>query len=118
MTSKIEFSNDIDKEKLFLMRTNRGNLEKRREERELDVEDRSAATIAHDLRQLPVRTKQLAKNEIRNTLFRYQRKMLNQRDHVGNVSLNNVAQCSGYAELLKSISPAMTYVINTKERRK
>ena len=36
--------------------------------------------------------------------------MFNQRDHVGNVSLNNVAQCSGYTELLKSISPAMTYI--------
>ena len=100
------------------MSINRGNLEKRREERELDAEDRFAATIAHYLRQYPVRAKLLAKNEIRNTLFKYQREMFNQRDHVGNVSLNNVAECSGYAELLKSISPAMTYVINTKEPRK
>ena len=44
--------------------------------------------------------------------------MFNQREYVGNVSLNNVAQCSSYAELLKSISPAMTYVINMKEPRK
>ena len=36
--------------------------------------------------------------------------MFNQRDHVGNVSLNNMAQCSGCTELLKSISPAMTYI--------
>ena len=100
------------------MRTNRGNLEKRREERELDAEDRFAATTAHNLRQLPVREKLLATNEIRNTLFKYQREMFNQRDYVGNVSLNNVTQCSGYAELLKSISFAMTYVINTKEPRK
>ena len=36
--------------------------------------------------------------------------MFNQRDHVGNVSLNNVAQCLGYIELLKSISLLMTYI--------
>ena len=85
-------------------------MEKRLEERELYVEDRFAATIASDLRQLPLRAKLLAKNEIRNTLFKYQMEMFNQRDHVGNVSLNNVAQCLGYTELLKSISPAMTYI--------
>ena len=85
-------------------------MEKRLEERELYVEDRFAATIANDLRQLPLRAKLLAKNEIRNTLFKYQMEMFNQRDHVGNVSLNNVAQCLGYTELLKSISPAMTYI--------
>ena len=85
-------------------------MEKRLEERELYVEDRFAATIASDLRQLPLRAKLLAKNEIRNTLFKYQMEVFNQRDHVGNVSLNNVAQCLGYTELLKSISPAMTYI--------
>ena len=36
--------------------------------------------------------------------------MFNQRDYVGNVSLNNVGQYSGYTELLKFISPAMTYI--------
>ena len=92
------------------MRSIRPNMEKRLEERELYVEDRFAATIASDLRQLPLRAKLLAKNEIRNTLFKYQMEMFNQRDHVGNVSLNNVAQCLGYTELLKSISPAMTYI--------
>ena len=96
--------------KNFLMRSIRPNMEKRLEERELYVEDRFAATIASDLRQLPLRAKLLAKNEIRNTLFKYQMEMFNQRDHVGNVSLNNVAQCLGYTELLKSISPAMTYI--------
>ena len=90
------------------MRTIRDNMEKRREERELDAEDRFAATIADDIRQLPVREKLLAKNEIRNTLFKIQ--MDHQRDHVANVFLNNVAQCSGYTEPLKSISPAMTYI--------
>ena len=92
------------------MPTIRGNMEKRREERELDTEDRFAATIADGLRQLPVRTKLLTKNKIRNILFKYQMEMFNQRDHVSNVSLNNVAQYSGYIELLKSISPAMTYI--------
>ena len=96
--------------KNFLMRSIRPNMEKRLEERELYVEDRFAATIASDLRQLPLRAKLLAKNEIRNTLFKYQMEVFNQRDHVGNVSLNNVAQCLGYTELLKSISPAMTYI--------
>ena len=96
--------------KNFLMRSIRPNMEKRLEERELYVEDRFAATIPSDLRQLPLRAKLLAKNEIRNTLFKYQMEMFNQRDHVGNVSLNNVAQCLGYTELLKSISPAMTYI--------
>ena len=96
--------------KNFLLRSIRPNMEKRLEERELYVEDRFAATIASDLRQLPLRAKLLAKNEIRNTLFKYQMEMFNQRDHVGNVSLNNVAQCLGYTELLKSISPAMTYI--------
>ena len=86
-------------------------MEKCREERELDAEDRFVATSAGDLRQLlPVRTKLLAKNEIRNTLFKYQMEMFNKRDHVGNVSLNNMAHSSGYTELLKSISPAMTYI--------
>ena len=92
------------------MRTIRSNMEEHREERELDAEDRFAATIADNLRQLPVRAKLLAKNEIRNTLFEYQMEMSKQRDHIGNVSLNNVAQCSRYTELLKSISPAMTYI--------
>ena len=96
--------------KNFLMRSIRPNMEKLLEERELYVEDRFAATIANDLRQLPLRAKLLAKNEIRNTLFKYQMEMFNQRDHVGNVSLNNVAQCLGYKELLKSIYPAMTYI--------
>ena len=96
--------------KNFLMRTSRPNIEKRLEERELYVEDRFAATIANDLRQLPVRAKLLAKNEIRNTLFKYQMEVFNQRDHVGNVSLNNVGQCLGYTEFLKSISPAVTYI--------
>ena len=36
--------------------------------------------------------------------------MFNQRDHVGNVSLKNVAQCLGYTELLTSISLSMTYI--------
>ena len=53
------------------MRTIRGNMETRREERELDAEDRFAARIADDLRQLPVKAKLLAKNEIGNTLFSY-----------------------------------------------
>ena len=70
-----------------------------REERELDAKYRFAATIADDLRLLPVRAKLLAKNEIRNTLFKYQMEMFHQRDHVGNVSLNNVVQLSGYTEL-------------------
>ena len=43
-------------------------MEKRREERELDVEHRFAAAIADNLRQLPVRAKLLVKSEIRNTL--------------------------------------------------
>ena len=87
------------------MSTIRANMEKRREERVLDVEDRFAAIIADDLRQLPVRAKLLANNEIRNTLFKYQIEIFNQRDHVGNVSLNNVVQCSSYTGLLKSFSP-------------
>ena len=36
--------------------------------------------------------------------------MFNQRDHDGNVSLNDVAQCSGYTVFLMSISPAMNYI--------
>ena len=32
LTSKVASSNDIDKQKLFLMRTIRGNMEKRRQE--------------------------------------------------------------------------------------
>ena len=92
------------------MCTIRGNMEKLHEEQELDAEDRFAATIVDDLRQLPLREKLLANNEIKNTLFRYQMEMFNQRDHVGNVFLNNVAQYSGYTELLKFISPAITYI--------
>ena len=72
------------------MRTIRSNMEKRCEERELDAEDRFAATIADDLKQLPKRAKLLAKNEIRNTLFKYQMEMCNPGDHAGNASLNNV----------------------------
>ena len=45
------------------MRKIRGNMEKCREERELDAEDRFAATSANDLRQLPVRAKLLANQE-------------------------------------------------------
>ena len=44
------------------MRTISGNMEKRRQERECDVEDRFVATIADDLRQLPMRAELLAKN--------------------------------------------------------
>ena len=78
--------------------------------------DGFAATIADNLRQLPVRGKLLAKNGIRNTSFKYQMEMFNQRDHVGNVPLNSVVQCSRYTELLKSISPTMTY-INQHEKK-
>ena len=81
------------------------------------MEDGFAAIIVDDLRQFPVRAKLLAKNEIKNTLFKYQMEMFNQYSHVGNVSLNNVAQCSGYTELLKSISPAMTYINQHKITR-
>ena len=56
------------KKNFFLLRTIRVNMEKRREERELDVEHRFAAAIADNLRQLPVRAKLLVKSEIRNTL--------------------------------------------------
>ena len=41
--------------------------------------------------------------------------MFNQRDNVGIVPLNNVVQYLGYTDLLKSISPAMTLLINTKK---
>ena len=85
-------------------------MEKRREERELDAEERNAGTISNNLRQLPVREKLLARNEIRNTLFKYQMDVFNQHDLVGNVLLGNVAQCSDYTELLEYISLAMTYI--------
>ena len=49
------------------MRTIRVNMEKRREERELDVEHRFAAAIADNLKQLPVKAKLLVKSETRNT---------------------------------------------------
>ena len=96
--------------KYFFIRTIRGNMEKRREERELDAEERNAGTISNNLRQLPVREKLLARNEIRNTLFKYQMDVFNQHDLVGNVLLGNVAQCSDYTELLEYISLAMTYI--------
>ena len=85
-------------------------MEKGREEREFDVEDRFATTIADDLRQLPLKSKLLPTNEIRNTLHKRQMETFNQRDHVANVPLNAAAQCSGYIELVKSISSAMTYI--------
>ena len=92
------------------MRTIKGNMENCRQERQLDAEDRFAATIADDLRQLSVRGELLVKNTFRNTVLKYQMEIFNQRDHVGNVSLNKVAQCSSYTELLKSIPPAMTCI--------
>ena len=84
-------------------------MEKWREEREFDAEDRFAATIADDLWQLPVRVKILAKNYIRNTLFKYHMEVFNQHNLAGNVSLK-LAQCSGYTEILNFISLGMTYI--------
>ena len=82
-----------------MVRNLKDYMEKRRQEREICAEDRFAATIFDNLRQLPLGPVPLAKNEVRNTLFKYQMEMFNQRDHVGNVSLNNVAKCFGYTEL-------------------
>ena len=85
-------------------------MEKCRQERQLDADDRFAATIPEDLRRLSLKAKLLAKNKIRNTVFNYQNEVLNQHEHVVIVSLNNVAQCSGFTELLKSISSVMTFI--------
>ena len=68
------------------MLTIKDNKEKSREEKVLDAGDRFTWDICLS------RTKY----KIRNTLFKYQIEMFNQRDLDGNVSLNNVAHSSGY----------------------
>ena len=57
LTSKIKSSNDLIKKNFFWCTPSAVISKRRPEERELDAEDRLAAAIADDLRQLSVRAK-------------------------------------------------------------
>ena len=66
-----------------------------------DAEDRFVATITDELRQLPDRERLLAKNEIKNTQFRYQLKILDKQNATqGNFNDQNVNNRNSFVSQL------------------
>ena len=64
---------DMKQQKLTLLKSVNVGMELRDQRNKVDdAKDRFVATIADELRQLSHRERLLAKNEIKNTLFRYQ----------------------------------------------
>lgn len=57
-------------------------MENRDKKRKVDnAEDRFVATVADDLRELPQLERIMAKNEIKNVLFKYQMQALEKRNN-------------------------------------
>lgn len=74
--------NELDRQKLSFLKSVNERMESRDKNKKVDdAEDRFASTIADDLRQLPHRQRLLAKNEIKNTLFRYQMEILDKSNN-------------------------------------
>ena len=68
----INLSDKEEQEKVLLLKSIKEKMETRAKKKEMDAEDRFVASIADELRDLPHRERLLAKNEIKNILFRYQ----------------------------------------------
>ena len=68
----ISSSDKQEQEKMLLLRSIKEKMETRAKKKEMDAADRFVASIADELRELPHRKMLLAKNEIKNILFRYQ----------------------------------------------
>ena len=64
-------------------------METRVKEKEMDTEDRFAASMADELPELPHRERLLAKNEIKNILFRYQMQVLEKQSNSNNNNNEN-----------------------------
>ena len=67
---------EMDHQRFSFMKKINQRLESREKKKLDDAEDRFVATVADELRALPYRERLLAKNEIKNTLFRYQIQVL------------------------------------------
>ena len=59
-------------------------METRAKKKEMDAEDRFVASIADELRELTHRERLLAKNQIKNILFRYQMQVLEKESNSSN----------------------------------
>ena len=89
---KIPLVNDreMDQQKFsFLKNINERMSENKRRKIE-DAEDRFVSTVADELRELPKMERFLAKNEIRNVLFRYQMQVIQQTTTTNNDNHNNI----------------------------
>ena len=64
-------------------------METRAKKKEMDAEYRFVASIADELRTLPNRERLLAKDEIKNTLFRYQMQALEKESNSNNNNNGN-----------------------------
>ena len=69
-------------------------METRVKKKEMDAEDRFVASIADELRKLPRRERLLAKNKIKNILFRCQMQVLQKESNSNNNNnANNPFPC-------------------------
>ena len=70
----------MDKQKILVLKNINERMENRDKRRKVDDgEDRFAATVADDLKEVPPMERLMAKNEIKNTLFCYQIQILKKR---------------------------------------
>ena len=73
--------NEMEQQKLTFLKNVKERMESRDKRKKVDdAEDRFVATIADEIRQLPHSERLLAKNEIKNTLFRYQLQILDNQN--------------------------------------
>ena len=80
----INSSEKEEQKKVLLLRSIKEKMETRVKKKEMDTEDRFAASMADELPELPHRERLLAKNEIKNILFRYQMQVLEKQSNSNN----------------------------------
>ena len=80
----INSSDKEEQEEVLFLRNIKEKMETRAKKKEMDAEDRFVASIADKLRELPHRERLLAKNEIKDILFRYQMQVLEKESNSNN----------------------------------
>ena len=80
----INSSEKEEQKKVLLLRSIKEKMETRVKKKEMNTEDRFVASMADELPELPHRERLLAKNEIKNILFRYQMQVLEKESNSSN----------------------------------
>ena len=94
---------ELEQQKLTFLKSVKKRMESRDKRKKIDdPEDRFLATIIDDRRQLPYWERLLAKNEINDTLFRYQLQILDKQNATqGNFNDQNVNNRNSFVSQLK-----------------